>query len=70
MPPMSHLRAALKHVWTRDSTILLGGFILTIFLIVYIWWPLAEEYLKYVIGTARGGATWTGSCSASSASCP
>jgi hypothetical protein len=45
---MSHLRAALKHVWTRDSTILLGGFILTIFLIVYIWWPLAEEYLKYV----------------------
>lgn len=45
---MSHLRAALKYVWTRDSSILLGGFLLTIFLIVYIWWPLAEEYLKYV----------------------
>jgi len=38
-----------KHLfWTRDSSILLGGFLLTIFLIVYIWWPLAEEYLKYV----------------------
>jgi hypothetical protein len=34
--------------WTRDSSILLGGFLLTIFLIVYIWWPLAEEYLAYV----------------------
>jgi hypothetical protein len=34
--------------WTRDSSILLGGFFVTIFLIVYIWWPLAEEYLAYV----------------------
>jgi hypothetical protein len=34
--------------WTRDSSILLGGFLLTVFLIVYIWWPLAEEYLAYV----------------------
>jgi len=34
--------------WTRDSSILLGGFLLVIFLIIYIWWPLAEEYLAYV----------------------
>lgn len=34
--------------WTRDSSILLGGFFVTIILIVYIWWPLAEEYLAYV----------------------
>jgi hypothetical protein len=34
--------------WTRDSSILLGGFFVTILLIVYIWWPLAEEYLAYV----------------------
>ncbi len=34
--------------WTRDSSILLGGFFVTIFLIVYIWWPLAEEVLSYV----------------------
>ena len=35
-------------LWTRDSSILLGGFFVTVFLIVYVWWPLAEEYLKYV----------------------
>lgn len=35
-------------LWTRHSSILLGGFVLTIFLIVYIWWPLAEEYLAFV----------------------
>jgi hypothetical protein len=45
---MAQIRTAFKHFWTRDSSILLGGFLLTIFLIVYIWWPLAEEYLKYV----------------------
>jgi hypothetical protein len=35
-------------LWTRHSSILLGGFLLTILLIVYIWWPLAEEYLAYM----------------------
>jgi hypothetical protein len=45
---MSSLRIALTRLWTRDSSILLGGFFVTIFLIVYIWWPLAEEYLAYV----------------------
>jgi hypothetical protein len=45
---MSSLRIALTRIWTRDSSILLGGFFVTIFLIVYIWWPLAEEYLSYV----------------------
>ncbi len=52
---MTELRTALKHFWTRDSSILLGGFLLTVFLIVYIWWPLAEEYLKYV---DWNGAWW------------
>jgi hypothetical protein len=37
-----------KPIWTRDSSILLGGFFVTIFLIVYIWWPLAEEVLSYI----------------------
>jgi hypothetical protein len=37
-----------QRFWTRDSSILLGGFFVTIFLIVYIWWPLAEEVLSYV----------------------
>ncbi len=48
MPPMSSLRIALTKLWTRDSSILLGGFLITILLIMYIWWPLAEEYLAYV----------------------
>ena len=52
---MSTLRNTLRNFWTRDSSILLGGFILTVFLIVYIWWPLAEEYLKYV---DWNGAWW------------
>ncbi|MGE5374209.1 MAG: hypothetical protein ACM3XO_04065 [Bacteroidota bacterium] len=51
---MSPLRAATK-LWTRDSSILLGGFLVTIFLIVYIWWPLAQEYLAYVDWS---GAWW------------
>jgi hypothetical protein len=41
-------RVEKQRFWTRDSSILLGGFFVTIFLIVYIWWPLAEEYLAYV----------------------
>ena len=45
---MRWLRNMLKNFWTRDSSILLGGFLLTIFLIIYVWWPLAEEYFKYV----------------------
>jgi hypothetical protein len=34
--------------WSRSSTILLSGFFLVVGLIVYIWWPLAEEYLAYI----------------------
>jgi hypothetical protein len=45
MPRMENQR---QPFWTRDSSILLGGFFLTIFLIVYIWWPLAEEVLSYI----------------------
>src|SRR3970040_1224581 len=48
MPRMSSLRIALTRIWTRDSSILLGGFFLTIFLIIYVWWPLAEEQRAYV----------------------
>ncbi len=44
---------ALRHLlnffgWTKHSTVLLAGFLLTVLLIVYIWWPLAEEVLAYV----------------------
>src|SRR3972149_4580536 len=47
-PHMSTFRNTLKTFWTRDSSILLGGFFVTVFLIVYVWWPLAEEYFAYV----------------------
>jgi len=41
-------RALTLFGWTKHSSILLGGFFLTIFLIVYVWWPLAEEVLAYI----------------------
>ena len=47
--------------WNRSAAVLLSGFFLTIGLIVYVWWPLAEELLQLPsIGAARGGCTWTG----------
>jgi hypothetical protein len=45
---MDSTKDSRPRFWTRDSSILLGGFFVTIFLIVYIWWPLAQEYLAYV----------------------
>jgi hypothetical protein len=45
---MSLIRLVFTKIWTRDSSVLLGGFFVTIFLIVYIWWPLAEEVLAYI----------------------
>lgn len=34
--------------WTRASYYLMSGFLLVLFLLGYIWWPLAEEYLAYI----------------------
>jgi hypothetical protein len=36
--------------WTRHSYYLFSAFILICGLIVYIWWPLVEEYLSYIDG--------------------
>lgn len=33
--------------WTRASYYLMSAFFVTVFLIIYIWWPLAVEYLSY-----------------------
>jgi len=41
-------RALTLFGWTKHSSILFGGFLLTLFLIVYVWWPLAEEVLTYI----------------------
>ena len=51
---MSEVRTALMRLWTRDSSILLGGFFVTVILIIYIWWPLAEEYFAYVDWSGEG----------------
>jgi hypothetical protein len=41
--------------WTRSSYALLGGFLLIVFLIIYVWWPLAEEVLSNI---DWGGEWW------------
>jgi hypothetical protein len=33
--------------WTRASYLILSGFLMLIFLIGYVWWPLVEEYIGY-----------------------
>ena len=40
LPPLIH--------WTRATTVLLSGFFLIVGLIIYVWWPLAQEYLAYI----------------------
>lgn len=40
------LRAELR--FTRSSTYLMSVFALTLFVLGYVWWPLAEEYLNQV----------------------
>jgi hypothetical protein len=38
-------RLAVALGWNRQSYVLLSGFLVTLFLIGYVWWPLAAEYL-------------------------
>jgi hypothetical protein len=54
--PPSRLRQLLALFgWGRASSVLLGGFFLIVFLIIYLWWPLAEQVLAYI---QWGGAWW------------
>ncbi len=34
--------------WTRASYTLMSGFVATLGLLAYVWWPLAEEYLAAI----------------------
>jgi len=43
---MSKVLASLR--WTRSSYYLLSGLVLTLGLIGYVWWPLAEEYIALI----------------------
>ena len=41
--------------WNRASYALMSTFLAIVFLIIYFWWPLAEEYLALI---HWGGAWW------------
>ena len=34
--------------WSKHSVVLLSLFLLTVGLIIYVWWPLAQDYVRYV----------------------
>jgi hypothetical protein len=34
--------------WTRSSYAIMGAFLAIVFLIIYVWWPLAQMVLSYV----------------------
>jgi len=39
-------RAELK--FTRSSLLVVGGFFLTVGLVVFLWWPLVDQYFSYI----------------------
>jgi hypothetical protein len=49
-PPKPNLlqRIACLMGWTKSSYVILGLFMLTVFVIIYVWWPLAQMVLSYV----------------------
>jgi len=47
-PPSIFRRAFAVLGWTDASNVLLGGFFLIVFIIAYIWWPLAEQVIAYI----------------------
>jgi len=48
--PISNQQSKIANLlgWNRASYTLMSVFALTIFLLGYVWWPLAEEYLFYI----------------------
>lgn len=38
--------SALRRIWTRDSSVLMGIFMTTVLLVVYFWWPLVEAIMR------------------------
>jgi len=47
-PPSLFIRILAWFGWSRSSSVILGGFFLICGLIVYIWWPLAQEAFAYI----------------------
>ncbi len=54
-PPSLFRRVFALFGWTSASSVLLAGFFLIVFLIAYIWWPLAEQVIAYI---DWGGQWW------------
>ena len=54
-PPFLFHRVFALFGWTSASSVLLGSFFLIVFLIAYIWWPLAEQVIAYI---DWGGQWW------------
>ncbi len=56
-PRKLNLPARIRHWlgWNRSSYYLMSAFVLTLILLGYVWWPLAEEYLSYI---PWDGAWW------------
>jgi hypothetical protein len=56
MPPQHPLRRIFSLFgWTRHSLYIFSAFVFVCGLIIYVWWPLAEEVLAYIDWT---GAWW------------
>jgi hypothetical protein len=47
-PPSLFSRSLVLFGWTRSSSVLLGGFFLMCGLIVYVWWPLAQQAMATI----------------------
>jgi hypothetical protein len=41
--------------WNKSSLAIMSGFILMLFLLGYVWWPLASDYLRFI---DWGGEWW------------
>jgi hypothetical protein len=55
LTPQTRLRALASDLrWTHASSALLSGFLLTLGLILYVWWPLVVDYVAQI----PPGAIW------------
>jgi hypothetical protein len=53
--PRTYQKVLTLFGWSRSSSVLMGGFFLICGLIIYVWWPLAQEAMAYI---DWGGPWW------------